>query len=109
MAWERSAALLALLTETSAMTEQRDRDRAETPRRQDDRDLIEGVEPAPSQGGRSGSTLAADVGSQDEARQDIEAAGVTRVRKREKLQPNIPTRPITTAAAAASARAGRPD
>jgi predicted metal-dependent phosphoesterase TrpH len=59
----------------------RSKQRADTARRHDDSELIEGMEPAPSQGGRSGHQINRDIGTQDEMKQQVGEGGITRVRK----------------------------
>ncbi|PTQ08540.1 hypothetical protein CLG96_15160 [Sphingomonas oleivorans] len=75
------------------MTAKQDKDRTETARRHDDSKLIEGTEPAPSVIGRSGGTIAADVGTRDELKRALdESAGLTNVQKHDE-KPNMrPTR-----------------
>lgn len=70
------------------MTGKNDNDRTETARRHDDSEMIEDAIAAPSGATRSGGTLAQDVGTRDEERQVTEDTGITRVEKRDKLQPN---------------------
>lgn len=43
---------------------------------------------APSGGGRSGGTLAQDVGTREEEKEATGEGGATRVEKRDKVQPN---------------------
>ncbi|GAA0675815.1 hypothetical protein GCM10009102_30210 [Sphingomonas insulae] len=57
-------------------------DRTDTARRHDDRDMIEAIEPTPTQAGRSGGTLQRDIATQAEEEHVIDGkTGVTRVRK----------------------------
>ena len=63
------------------MTETRGERRAETAKQNDDSDLIQDSDTAPSQGGRSGGNLQADVATQSEEERirDAEAhEGVTK-------------------------------
>lgn len=60
---------------------ERSEQRADTARRHDDSELIDGMEDAPSQGGRSGYQIARDIGTQDELKQRVGDGGITRVRK----------------------------
>ena len=55
--------------------------RAETARRHDDSELIEGMEGAPNHGGRSGHQINRDIATQDEMKQQVGEGGITRVRK----------------------------
>lgn len=68
------------------MSDRNDRadDRAETARQTDDSELIEGMEDAPAEGGRSGGNLQRDVGTRDELKQRVGEGGVTRVRDSDK-------------------------
>ena len=68
------------------MTDRNDRgaDRAETARRTDDSELIEGMEGAPPHGNRSGNTLAHDIATRDELKQEVGDPTVTRVRDSDK-------------------------
>jgi len=59
-------------------------DRAETARQTDDSDLIEGMEPAPSQGSRSSNQLGHDIATRDELKQEVGDPTVTRVRDSDK-------------------------
>lgn len=59
----------------------RSENRADTARRHDDSELIDGMDDAPSHGGRSGHQIARDIGTQDELKQRVGDGGVTRVRK----------------------------
>ena len=70
------------------MTDRNDRseDRAETARRTDDSELIEGMEDAPSHGNRSDNRIAHDVGTRDELKQRVGEGGVTRVRASDKKE-----------------------
>lgn len=70
------------------MTDRNDRseDRAETARRTDDSELIEGMEGAPDFGGRQGQRPARDVGTQDELKSNVGDGGVTRVRNSDKKE-----------------------
>lgn len=69
----------------------RSEDRADTARRHDDSELIEGMEDAPSHGGRSGHQIARDIGTQDELKQRVGEGGVTRVRGADKgEETNLP-------------------
>ncbi len=75
------------------MTDRNDRstDRAETARRTDDSELIEGMEDAPSQGSRSGHNIATEIGTRDELKQRVGEGGVTRVRGSDKpKEANLP-------------------
>jgi len=62
--------------------------RTESARDHDDSELIEDAERTPTEGGSSGGDIARDVGARDEARSTAEDTGVTRVQKRDKIQPN---------------------
>lgn len=56
--------------------------RADTARRHDDHEMIDAIEPTPSQAGRSGGTLQRDIATQAEEEHVIDGkTGVTRVRK----------------------------
>ena len=68
------------------MTDQNDRgaERAETARRNDDSELIDRMEDAPSHGNRSGHRVGHDVGTQDELKQAVGDGSVTRVRDSDK-------------------------
>lgn len=62
------------------MTE--DNNRTDAARRHDDHEMIESIEPTPSQAGRSGGTLQRDIATQAEEEHFIDGkTGVTRVRK----------------------------
>lgn len=66
-------------------------ERAETAKRHDDSDLIEGMEGAPSQGGSQGGNLSRDIGTRDELAQAAGDGSVTRVRDSDKPeQANLP-------------------
>lgn len=59
-------------------------DRTEDARRHDDREMIDAIEPTPSQGGRSGGTLQRDIATQAEEEHVVDGkTGVTRVRKQD--------------------------
>ena len=60
--------------------------RAETVRENDDRELIDNMEDAPSQGGRSGHTIADDIGARDELARETGGPGITRVRGSDKAE-----------------------
>lgn len=63
------------------MTDDRN-SRADAARRHDDSGMIDSIEPAPSQGGRSGGTLQRDIATQAEEEHLVDGkTGVTRVRK----------------------------
>ena len=68
------------------MTDRNDRgaDRAETARQTDDSDLIEGMEDAPSHGNHNANTLAHDIATRDELKQEVDDGSVTRVRDSDK-------------------------
>jgi undecaprenyl-diphosphatase len=70
----------------SKMTDRNDRggDRAETARRTDDSELIEGREGAPSHGNRNANALAHDIATRDELEQEVGDPSVTRVRDSDK-------------------------
>jgi hypothetical protein len=75
------------------MTDQNNRgqQRADEARRTDDSKLIESMEDAPSEGGRSGHNIAQDVGTRDELKQRVGEGGVTRVRASDKEpEANLP-------------------
>ncbi|HEX2764968.1 MAG TPA: hypothetical protein VHM92_14145 [Allosphingosinicella sp.] len=76
------------------MTDRNDRgaDRAETARRNDDKDLLETAEEGPAFGGSSGGDLQRDIGSRDETDEQVgDGDGVTRVRDSDKPeQANLP-------------------
>ena len=75
------------------MTDRNDRstDRAETARLNDDSDLIENMEGAPSHGNRSGHQINTDIGTRDELAQEVGDGSVTRVRDSDKPeQANLP-------------------
>lgn len=56
--------------------------RTDAARRHDDHDMIEAIEPTPSQGGRSGGTLQRDIATQAEEERFLDGgSGVTRVRQ----------------------------
>ncbi len=56
--------------------------RTEDARRHDDHEMIESIEPTPSQGGRSGGTLQRDIATQSEEEHVVDGkTGITRVRK----------------------------
>lgn len=65
-------------------SDKRSDQRAETARKTDDSDLIDTMEDAPSQGGRSGQGPAREVGTRDELNQTVGDGGVTRVRGSDK-------------------------
>ena len=67
-------------------TDRNDRgaDRAETARRNDDSDLIENMEGAPSHGNRSSNNLGHDLATRDELKQEVGDHSVTRVRDSDK-------------------------
>ncbi len=70
---------------------QRAQERAETAKRHDDSDLIEGMEEAPSFSGSSGHNISRDIGTRDELAQEVGDGGVTRVRDSDKPeQANLP-------------------
>lgn len=75
------------------MSDQDRNDRAETAKRHDDSELIEGMMDAPSQSGAQGHTLSRDIGSRDELKQTVGGGGVTRVRASDK--PDEADRPRT--------------
>ena len=59
-----------------------DNKRTDTARRTDDSELIEGMEPAPDQGGRSGGDLQTDIGTKADLEHRVyDKPGVTRVHK----------------------------
>ena len=62
----------------------RSKERAESARRHDDSELIEGMEGAPSDGNRSGHQIGHDIASRDELKQEVGAGSVTRVRDSDK-------------------------
>ena len=65
------------------MTE--DNRRADIARDNDDSDLIESMEDAPSHGGASGGNLQTDIGSRAEMQRDVDGKpGVTRVQDKDK-------------------------
>ena len=64
----------------------RGKQRAESARDHDDSELIDAMDGAPAQGGRSGGRMARDVGTQDEIAQDVEGQSVTRVRAEDKKE-----------------------
>ena len=68
------------------MTDENNRgnERAETAKRHDDSELIEGFEDAPSQQGRSGHNLHRDIGTRDELEQTVGDSSITRVRASDK-------------------------
>ena len=68
------------------MTDRNDRgaDRAETARQNDDSDIIDRMEPAPSHGNRSGHQINHDIATQDELKQEVGDGSVTRVRDSDK-------------------------
>lgn len=59
-------------------------ERAETARRNDDSDLIDSMESAPSHGNRSGHQIGHDIATQDELKQEVGDGGVTRARDSDK-------------------------
>ena len=59
-------------------------ERAETARRHDDSDILENMEGAPSHGNRSGHQINQDIATQDELKQEVGDASVTRVRDSDK-------------------------
>lgn len=62
------------------MTEESNR--TDSARRHDDHEMIESIEPTPSQAGRSGGTLQRDIATQAEEEHFVDGkTGVTRVRK----------------------------
>lgn len=66
-------------------------DRAETARQNDDSELIESMEGAPSHGNRSGHQINTDVGTRDELKQEVGDGSVTGVRDSDKgEQANLP-------------------
>ncbi len=61
-------------------------DRTDDARRHDDSDLIDAVEPAPDEGGRSGGTLQRDIATRAEEARVIDGkTGVIRVRKDDEM------------------------
>lgn len=70
------------------MNDRNDRgaDRAETARRTDDSALVEGIDPAPGHGNRSGHRVGHDIGSKDELEQAVGDGGITRVRAGDKKE-----------------------
>ena len=65
--------------------------RADEARRTDDSDLIERMEDAPTEGGRSRHNISRDVGTRDELKQEVGEGSVTRVRDSDKPeQANLP-------------------
>jgi hypothetical protein len=71
----------------SIMTDRNDRgaDRAETARQNDDSDVIDPKEDAPSFGGTTGGNLQRDIGTRDELKEDVEGDdSITRVRDSDK-------------------------
>jgi hypothetical protein len=66
-------------------------DRTESARIHDDRELIESMEDGPSYVGSAGGNLKRDIATQDELKQTLGEAGVTRVRAGQKPeQANLP-------------------
>ena len=64
-----------------------DSKRTHTARTHDDRELIEGIEEAPSQSGVSGGNLQRDIANRAEEEHDVEGkAGVTRVHKSDEMK-----------------------
>lgn len=73
------------------MSDQDRNDRAETAKRHDDSELIEGMEDAPSQQGRAGHNLNRDIGTRDELKQSVGDPSITRVRASDKPEEaNLP-------------------
>jgi hypothetical protein len=76
------------------MTDRNDRgaDRAETARLNDDKDLIESMEDAPSFGSAAGGNLQRDIGARDEVHGEVgDGSAVTRVRDSDKPEhANLP-------------------
>jgi len=71
----------------------KENERTAAARRHDDSAIIDEAMRAPSGAGRSGGNVATDIGTRDEVRQAVDpSAGVTRVSKGDKVQPQIPTR-----------------
>lgn len=68
------------------MTDRNDRsaDRAETARQNDDSELIESMEGAPSHGNRSAHQINHDIATQDELKQEVGEGSVTRARDGDK-------------------------
>jgi hypothetical protein len=68
------------------MTDQdnRGQQRADEARRTDDSDIIETMEDAPAQGGRSGHNIAHDVATRDELKQNVGEGSATQVRASDK-------------------------
>jgi hypothetical protein len=64
----------------------RGKQRAESARDHDDSELIDAMDEAPTQGGRSGGRMARDVGTQDEIEHDVEGQSVTRIRAEDKKE-----------------------
>lgn len=69
-----------------------DNKRTDTARRTDDHELIDSMEDAPSQGGRSGGNLQTDIGTRADEEHQVEGKpGVTRVRASDKPEEaNLP-------------------
>ena len=62
-----------------------DNKRADSAREHDDSDLIENMDPAPDQGGRSGGNLQRDIATRAEEERRVDGkTGVTRVRGSDK-------------------------
>ena len=70
----------------------RGQERAQTAKRHDDSDLIENMEGAPSHGNANRHTIAKDIGTRDELKQEVgDGDGVTRVRASDKEgEANLP-------------------
>jgi hypothetical protein len=68
------------------MTDQdnRGQQRADEARRTDDSNIIETMEDAPAQGGRSGHNIAHDVATRDELKQNVGEGSATQVRASDK-------------------------
>jgi hypothetical protein len=69
------------------MTDRNDRGprRAETARRNDDRDVVETMQGGPAFGGSKGGNLQRDIGARDELKEEVgDGEGVTRVRDSDK-------------------------
>ena len=61
-----------------------DNNRADTARDNDDSDIIDRMEDAPSQGSASGHNISRDIGTRDEVKQEVGDGTVTRVRDSDK-------------------------
>ena len=74
------------------MADPKQNPRTRSAKEHDDSDLLEGARGGTSQSGVSGGNVARNVASRDEQKRATGEAGITRVEKRDKVQPATRTR-----------------